>query len=320
MKWFYLIAGLVTACVGVNNSIAQTFPARTVRFVVPFAPGGNTDMMARTLGQKMTENMRQNVIIENRGGAATLVGAEIVASATADGYTILLATSTTLAINPHLYRKLPYDPMKDFAPIMLIGRTPLVLVLHPSVPVKTIKDLIAFARARPGQLTYGTGGTGSQSFISMAMLRNLTGIDMIEVPYKGSGPADIDLLSGQIAMMFQNTAGEHIRSGRLRAIGQSGEKRMVTLPDVPTIQEAGVNGCVFYSWQGIVAPAATPAPVIKKLNEEFNKALGDPGVRTRMTRDGAELFGGTPEKFADYIKSETLRFGKLIRDVGVRPN
>jgi tripartite-type tricarboxylate transporter receptor subunit TctC len=319
MKWLYAV-GIVLLTIGASDGTAQTFPARPVRFVVPFAPGGNTDMMARTLGQKVTENLRQNVIIENRGGAATLVGAEVVATAPPDGYTILLATSTTLAINPHLYRKLPYDPSRDFAPIMLIGRTPLVLVLHPSVPVKNIKELLALARAKPGQLTYGTGGTGSQSFMAMAMLRNLTQTDMIEVPYKGSGPADIDLLSGQIAMMFQNTAAEYIKAGRLRAIAQSGEKRMATLPDVPTIEEAGVKGCVFYSWQGIVAPAATPPAAVKKLNDEFNKALTDAAVRTRMSRDGAELFGGTPEHFAQYIKSETVRFGKLIRDVGVRPN
>ena len=320
MNFWFIVGFFVVVGMGVGESVAQAFPARTVRFVVPFAPGGNTDMMARTLGQKMSENVGQSVIIDNRGGAATLVGAQVVVSSAADGYTILLATSTTLAINPHLYRKLPYDPVKDFVPIMLIGRTPLVLVLHPSVPAKSIKELIALARTKPGQLTYGTGGTGSQSFISMAMLRNLTGIDLIEVPYKGSGPADIDLLSGQIAMMFQNTATEYIKAGRLRAIAQSGEKRMATLPDVPTIQEAGVKGCVFYSWQGIVAPAGTPDNVVRRLNEEFNKALADPGVRVRMTRDGAELFGGTAEEFAAYIKAEMLRFGKLIRDVGVSPN
>lgn len=320
MRWLYLVAGIVITFPEVFDAAAQTFPSRPVRFVVPFAPGGNTDMMARTLGQKMSQNVKQNVLIENRGGAATLVGAELVASAAADGYTILLATSTTLAINPHLYKKLPYDPLKDFAPIMLIGRTPLVLVMHPSVPAKNIKELVALARARPGQLTYGTGGTGSQSFMAMAMLRNLTHTDLIEVPYKGSGIADIDLLSGQIAMMFQNTATEYVKAGRLRAIAQSGEKRMSTLPDVPTIEEAGVKGCVFYSWQGIVAPANTPDAVVRKLNAEFNKSLSDPAVRTRMTRDGAELFGGTPEQFGSYIRSETLRFGKLIREVGVRPN
>ena len=301
-----------------STSSGQAFPSKPVRFVVPYAPGGNTDMMARTLGQKVTQNGHA-VVVENRGGAATLIGAELVARSPADGHTVLLATSTTLAINPHLYRKLPYDPVKDFAPVMLIGRTPMVLVVHPSLPAKNVKELIALARSQPGKLPYGTAGTGSPSFTSMAMFRAATKLDMIEVPYKGSGPADIDLLSGQIVMMFQNTAFNYIQQGRLRAIAHTGEKRMEILPDVPTLVESGIRDCVFYSWQGIVAPAGTPAPAIGWLNAEFNKALKAPDARARMTQDGAELFGGSPEEFGRLIRSEIPRMGKVLQATGVKP-
>jgi tripartite-type tricarboxylate transporter receptor subunit TctC len=297
---------------------AQSFPSRPVRFVVPYAPGGNTDMMARTLSQKVTQN-GHTVVVENRGGAATLIGSELVARSAADGYTILLATSTTLAINPHLYKKLPYDPLKDFAPVMLIGRTPMVLVVHPSLPAKNIKELIALARSQPGKLPYGTAGIGSPSFTSMAMFRAATKLDLIEVPYKGSGPADVDLLSGQIVMMFQNTAFNYIQQGRLRPIAHTGEKRMEILPHVPTLVESGIKDSVFYSWQGIVAPAAAPAEAIAWLNAEFNKALEAPDARARMTQDGAELFGGTPEQFAKLIRSEIPRMGKVLQATGVKP-
>ena len=314
MKRALAILAALTACA----AEAQTFPSRPVRFIVPFAPGGNTDMMARTLAQKVTQ-AGNTMIVENRGGAATLIGAETVSKSPPDGYTILLATSTTLAINPHVYKKLPYDPQKDFAPVMLIGRTPLVLVLHPSIPAKSVKELIALAKVQPGRLTYGTGGPGSQSAISMAMFRSAAKLDLIEVPYKGSGPADIDLLSGQIAMMFQNTSINYIKSARLRAIAQTAEKRMPILPEVPTFAEAGVKNVVFYSWQGVVAPAGTPPQQIAWLNTELNRALAAPDARSRMTQDGAELFGGTPEEFAKYIRSESARLGKVLRETGVQP-
>ncbi len=312
-------AAALAALLAAGLASAQSYPARPVRFVVPYAPGGNTDMIARTLSQKATEALGQSMVVENRGGAATLIGTELVAKSPPDGYTILLATSTTLAINPHLYRKLPYDSIKDFAPVVLIARTPMVLVAHPSLPVKTVKELIALARSRPGQLPYGTSGTGSPSWMSMAMFRGLTKLDMIEVPYKGSGPADIDLLSGQIVLMFQNTALNYLKAGRLKALAHTGEKRMAVSPEIPTMAESGVKDCVFYSWQGVVAPARTPADVVSRLNAEFNRALTLPDVKGRITYDGAELFGGTPEAFSEYIRAELVRFAKVIRDTGVRP-
>jgi tripartite-type tricarboxylate transporter receptor subunit TctC len=298
---------------------AQTFPVKPVRWVVPYAPGGNTDMIARVLGAKMTESMGQTVVVENRAGAATLIGAEYVARAPADGYTILLATSTTLAINPHLYRKLPYDPVADFAPLILIARIPMVLVVHPSLPVRTVADLVALAKARPGQLPNGTQGTGSPSYMASELFKSATKIDLIEVPYKGSGPAVPDLISGQISMMFDNTSLTYVRAGRLRALAHTGEKRMSVAPEVPTMAEAGYRSVVFYSWQGAVAPAKTPPEVVSRLNAELAKALRQPDAQARITSEGAEILAGTPAEFGEYIKSEIVRFGKVIRDAGVKP-
>ena len=298
---------------------AQAFPSRPVRWIVPYAPGGNTDMIARVVGARLADGLGQPVLVENRPGAATLLGSEFVAKSAPDGYTILLATSTTLAINPHLYRKLPYDPVRDFAPVALIARTPMVLVVHPSLPVKSVSDLVALARNRPGQLPYGSAGTGSPSFMSMEMFKVATKIDLIEVPYKGSGPADIDLLGGQIAMMFQNTSLNYVKSGRLRALAHTGEKRMVVAPTVPTLVELGFRNLVFYSWQGVVAPARTPPDVVARLNVEIDRAARTPEVAARVTADGAEMLGGSAAAFGEYIKAEITRFGQVIRDAGVKP-
>jgi tripartite-type tricarboxylate transporter receptor subunit TctC len=298
---------------------AQAFPSRPVRWIVPYAPGGNTDMIARVVGARLADGLGQPVLVENRPGAATLLGSEFVAKSAPDGYTILLATSTTLAINPHLYRKLPYDPVRDFAPVALIARTPMVLVVHPSLPVKSIRDLVALARSRPGQLAYGSAGTGSPSFMSMEMLKTATKIDLIEVPYKGSGPADVDLLGGQISMMFQNTALNYVRAGRLRALAHTGEKRMAVAPEIPTLVELGFGSLVFYSWQGVVAPARTPPEVVSRLNAEINRAARLPEVASRVTADGAEMLGGPAAAFGEYIKAEITRFGQVIREAGVKP-
>jgi len=309
---------LVAAHAGAQPS-APAYPSRSVRFIVPFAPGGNTDMIARVLAAKLADSLGQPVVVENRPGAATLVGAEFVARAAPDGYTILLATSTTLAINPHLYRTLPYHPLRDFAPISLVARTPLVLVVHPSLPVKSVKDLVALARARPGQLPYGTGGIGSQSFMTMQMLRAAAKFEAIEVPYKGSGPADIDLLGGQIVMMFQNTSLTYVQAGRLRALAHTGERPMPQYPGVPSLVDLGYRQLVFYSWQGVVAPAKTPPEIITRLNADLERAIRMNDVRERITNDGAEMLGGSPAHFGEYIRAELTRFGQVIRDAGVKP-
>ncbi len=298
---------------------AQSFPVKPVRWVVPYAPGGNTDMIARVIGARIGEAMGQQVIVENRAGAATLIGAEFVARAAPDGYTLLLATSTTLAINPHLYRKLPYDSVNDFAPITLIARVPMVLVVHPSLPVKSVKDLVALARARPGQISNGTQGTGSPSYMASELFKSAAGISLIDVPYKGSGPAVPDLLGGQISMLFDNTSLAFVRAGRLRALAHTGEARMSVAPDVPTMREAGFGSVVFYPWQGVVAPARTPPEVVARLNAEVVRALKVPEVQSRITAEGAEILAAGPAEFGDYIRSEIGRFGKVIRDAGVKP-
>jgi len=298
---------------------AQSYPQRPIRFVIPYAPGGNTDMIGRVLGAKLSESMGQRVVVENRGGAATLIGAENVAKSPADGYSMLLATSTTLAINPHLYKSLPYDPLKDFAPVILVARIPMVLVVHPSLPAKTARDLIALAKAKPDQLSYATQGVGSPADMAMLLFAEATGIKAIPVPYKGGAPGLIDLIAGNVTMMFDNSSLAYVKSGKLRALVQTGEKRMPNQPDIPTAVELGYKNCVFYPWQGVVVPAKTPPDIIAKLHNELRKALQLPDVRERITFDGAEVIAGSSGEFGEYIKSELNRFGKIIRATGAQP-
>jgi tripartite-type tricarboxylate transporter receptor subunit TctC len=309
----------VAAMLAAGPLCAQSYPQRPIRFVVPYAPGGNTDMIARTLGQKLTESMGQSIVVENRGGAATLIGAELVAKAAPDGYTMLLATSTTLAINPHLYKTLPYDPIKDFVPVILVARIPTVLVVHPSLPVRSVRDLIALAKAKPDQLTYATQGIGSPADMAMTLFANATGIKAIGVPYKGGAPGIIDLLSGNVTMMFDNSSLAYVKAGKLRALAQTGEKRMPNSPELPTFVELGYKSVVFYPWQGVVVPARTPPEIVSKLHAELRKALQLPDVRERIAFDGAEVIAGSPAEFDAYMKSELARFGKLIRDTGAQP-
>jgi tripartite-type tricarboxylate transporter receptor subunit TctC len=309
------VAGLIASA----NVAAQNYPQRPIRFVIPYAPGGNTDMIGRVLGTKLTESMGQSIVVENRGGAATLIGAENVAKSPPDGYSMLLATSTTLAINPHLYKTLPYDPLKDFAPVILVARIPMVLVVHPSLPVKSARDLIALAKAKPDQLSYGTQGLGSPADMAMLLFAGATGIKAIPVPYKGGAPGMIDLLAGNITMMFDNGSLAYVKAGKLRALVQTGEKRMPNAPEIPTVVEMGLRNCVFYPWQGVVVPARTPPEIVARLHAELRKALQLPDVRERITFDGAEVIAGSSSEFGDYIKSELNRFGKIIRATGAQP-
>jgi tripartite-type tricarboxylate transporter receptor subunit TctC len=276
-------------------------------------------MIGRVLGAKLSESMGQSVVVENRGGAATLIGAENVAKSPADGYSMLLATSTTLAINPHLYKSLPYDPLKDFAPVILVARIPMVLVVHPSLPAKTARDLIALAKAKPDQLSYATQGVGSPADMAMLLFAEATGIKAIPVPYKGGAPGLIDLIAGNVTMMFDNSSLAYVKSGKLRALVQTGEKRMPNQPDIPTAVELGYKNCVFYPWQGVVVPSKTPPDIIAKLHNELRKALQLPDVRERITFDGAEVIAGSSGEFGEYIKSELNRFGKIIRATGAQP-
>ncbi|MDB5811343.1 MAG: transporter substrate-binding protein [Betaproteobacteria bacterium] len=276
-------------------------------------------MIGRVLGAKVSASIGQSIVVENRGGAATLIGAENVAKSPPDGYSMLLATSTTLAINPHLYKTLPYDPLKDFIPVTLVARIPMVLVVHPALPAKNARELIALAKQKPDQLTYATQGLGSPADMAMLLFAESAGIKAIAVPYKGGAPGMIDLLAGNVTMMFDNGTAAYVKSGKLRALMQTGEKRAPSAPEIPTAVELGFKNCVFYPWQGVVVPAKTPPEIVARLQTEFRKALQSPDVRDRITFDGAEVIAGSSAEFGEYIKSEFNRFGKIIRATGAQP-
>jgi tripartite-type tricarboxylate transporter receptor subunit TctC len=293
---------------------AQDFPNKPIRWVVPYAPGGATDLIARVISQKIIETLGQTVIVDNRPGAGSAIGTELVARAQPDGYTILLATIATHAINPYL-QNVRYDPFKDFSPIILVARGPFLVVVNPGLPASSMKEFVALAKAKPGALAFGSGGPGSPQHLSVEIFKSVAGVDLTHVPYKGSGPALTEVIGGQIQFMFDNTAMQHVKATRLRAIASTGTKRMAIAPDVPTVRESGIP-YDFYAWQGVAAPGGTPAPIVNKLNAAIAKALPLPDVQAKLTSDGAELAGGTPQQFADYIKSENARMQKAVHDSG----
>jgi len=298
---------------------AQNYPLKPIRLVVTFAPGGTTDIQARMLIEKLAPRLGQQILIDNRGGAGGNIGMEIVARAPADGYTLVITVVGTWAVNPYLY-KLPYDVVRDFAPIIHVATTPGVLVIHPSVPAKTVKELIALARKRPGELAYGTAGLGSFTHISAELFAVMTGIRMTHVPYKGSGPVTADLVGGHIQLSFSSAvpAMPQIQSGRLRALATTGEKRLAVLPDLPTIAEAGVAGYESSTWTAMAAPVRTPQAVIERLNREVNAILQLPDIQERNAAMGSVITGGTPEWFHEYLKSELVKYGKLVKQAGIK--
>jgi tripartite-type tricarboxylate transporter receptor subunit TctC len=299
---------------------AQNYPAKPVRVITPFTAGSAIDTLARVLGQKMGDGWGQQVVIDNRIGANGIIGTEAAAKAPPDGYTIHLGNISTLAVNPHLYLKLPYDALRDFVPITLAATIPVVLVVHPSLPVKSVKELIALAKARPGQLNYASGGTGSAQHLPREMLRVEAGINIVHVPYKGLGPAFSDVLGGQVPMMFAGVSNvvPHMKTGRLRVLAIGSPKRSPTLPEVPTVAESGVAGFDFDSWTGYLAPAGTPKEIIVKLHADITRTLGLPEVKDKLTTLGFDLVGGTPDVFAALIKTDIARFGKLIKAAGIQ--
>ncbi len=298
----------------------QTYPVKPIRLVVTFAPGGTTDIQARMLVDKLAPRLGQQILIENRGGAGGNIGMEIVARAPADGYTLVITVVGTWAVNPHLY-KLPYDVQKDFAPIAHVATTPGVLVIHPSLPAKTVRDLVALARKRPGELSYGTAGLGSFTHISAELFAATTGTRMTHVPYKGSGPVMTDLAGGHIQLSFASAvpAMPQIQSGRLRALATTGSKRLSVLPDLPTVAEAGVAGYESSTWTATAAPARTPPAVIERLNREINAVLQLPDIQEKSAGMGSVITGGTPEWFADYLRTELVKYGKLVKQAGIKP-
>jgi tripartite-type tricarboxylate transporter receptor subunit TctC len=292
-----------------------------VRIIVPYPPGSGTDIVARLLGQRVGESWGQPMVVENRPGAGAIVGVEAVAKAAPDGYTIGIADTGPLAINPALYPKLPYDPLRDFAPVIEVAKLPFMLVAHPSLGVSSIAELIAAAKREPGRINYASVGNGSGVHLATELFKKRAGIDLVHIPYKGSAPALNDVLAGTTPVMFVNLLSgmPHVKSGRLRALAVAGPARLRALPDVPTIGEAGVPGYEFQAWFGVIAPAATPAPIVERLNAEFRRVLSLADIRDRLLNEGGmQPVGGGAEQFAALIASEKERWGKLVRETGAR--
>ena len=300
---------------------AQTYPTKPIRFVVPFAPGGSTDTLARVLGVKLSDSLGQQVVIDNRMGANGNIGMEIVARAPPDGHTIVLGYIANVAIGPSLYDKLPFDPVQDYEHVTLLATSPNVLVAHPSVKATSMKDLIALAKTQPGKLNYASASVASVGHLTGELINQLAGIKMTHVAYKGSGQAVTDLLGGHIQLMYSGFSSTlpHIKSGKLRAIAQTGEKRSPALPDVPTIAESGFPKFEATAWYGVHAPAKTPKPLVARLNSEFVKALKLPDVRERLGSLGFEIAGSTPEQYASYIRSEIKKWEKVVKASGAKP-
>lgn len=299
----------------------QGYPNRPVRLIVPYPPGGPTDLIGRVVADLLTRRLEQQVIVDNRGGAATVIGAEIAARAPTDGYTLLVATITTLAVTPALQKKLPYDPERDFAPISMLATQPYLLAVTNSLPAPSVKQLVAHAKANPGKLSFGSAGVGAGAHLAGEMLKHMAGISVVHVPYKGTGPAITDLISGQIAYMFGGISAihPHVQAGRLRALAVSSARRSPSLPDMPTIAEGGVTGYGTNSWNSLVAPRGTPQAVVARLNADIIAALSQPEVRDRLRAQGIDTDPGTPAQLAAHIQSERARFDKLIKAIGLQP-
>ena len=300
--------------------LAQNYPARAIRLVVPSSPGGGTDIVGRILAQKLSEQLGQQLVVDNRAGAGTVIGNDAVAKSAPDGYTLLMGLST-LAINPSMFAKLPYDALRDFAPISQAVSAPNILTVHPSVPAKTVQEFIALAKSKPGSITFGSAGQGTSPHLSGELLKVLAGIDIVHVPFKGSGQSVISLLAGEIGANFASlpTAMSYIKAGRLRGLGVTTLMRARALPDVPSIAEAGVPGYEATQWFGLLAPAGTPRSIVDRLYQESSRALRSSDVKERMIAEGLEVVGGTPEEFASYIRSETDKWTKVIKAAGIKP-
>jgi tripartite-type tricarboxylate transporter receptor subunit TctC len=300
-------------------STAQEYPSKAIRFVVPFAPGGGTDIIGRVVAQALNEALGQPVVVDNRGGAGSTLGTEIVAKSPADGYTILFG-NISLAFNATLYTKLRYDTIRDLAPISLSAVQPNILVIHPGLPAKNLKEFIELARANPGKYNYASAGTGSGTHLAAELLKLQTKIDIVHVPYKGTGPALTDLLGGQINMMVSTFASAlpHVKSGRMRALGVTTAKRSPATPDVPTLIEGGVAGYDYSTWYGLLAPAGTPKAIIDKLNATNRKVLARDDIKQRLESQGVDPIVNTPAEFTAYVKSETEKWGKVVKATGAK--
>ena len=318
---------VILCCAGIAHSsawaqTAGSYPTKPVRFIAPFPPGGSTDLLARLVAQKLTEAWGQQVIVENRGGAGGTIGVEIAARAAPDGYTIVMGHVGTFGFNPTLYPKLPYDAIKDFAPITVLATVPNGMAVHPSLPVKTAREFVALAKAKPGELLYASGGSGSASHLAGEYFRLLARINMVHVPYKGTGPAMIGLISGQTTMTITGMTAlmPHVKSNRLKLLGVATLKRLAILPEVPTISESGVPGYDANQWYGVLTQAAVPRDIVARLHTDIVKVLARTDVKDRLAADGAEAVANTPEQFAAHIKSEIARWAPVVKASGAKPD
>ena len=312
------VLALSLACA---SAVAQTFPTKTVRMIVGFSPGGSTDVTARLVANKLTDMWKQQVIVENRTGAGGNIGAEFVARAAPDGHTLLVATTGVMAVNHKLYKTLTYDAIRDFAPVTQFGDLPLILVVHPSLPVKSVKDLIAFAKARPGQLSYASSGVGGTTHMTAEMFRMMAKVDIVHVPYKGSGQAMADIVGGQVPIAFDQIVSSmpQVEAGKLRVLAVTSGKRFPSVPNLPTMSEAGVPGYEAVSWNGLSAPAATPREIVSRIQQDVARVLQLPDIKDRFLKDGIAPVGSTPDQFAAHIRSERAKWEKVIDAIGLKP-
>ncbi len=319
MRYQILCAAALAAMAAVP-ALAQNYPARPVRFIVPFAPGGNTDVQGRLIAMKLSEKWGQQVVVDNRAGAGGTLGVEMLAKAPADGYTMALASFGNILVGPSLFPKLAYDPLKDLAPLVLVSQPPGLLVVHPALPVKTVADFISFGKANPGKLNYGSAGNGTWNHLFAEHFKALTGVQMTHIPYKGANLAVTDVMSGQIQVSFAPfpAAVPQIKAGRVRVLGVTSAQRSPVLPDVPTIAESGLPGYSAATWFAMLAPAQTPQPLIRKINADANAVLKLPEVKAAFAADGTEPAGGTPEQLRESMRSGIAQWGKLVRELGIK--
>lgn len=301
-------------------AFAQNYPARTVTIIVPFPAGGSTDILGRTIARKLGESWGQQVIVDNRPGAGGNIGMALAAKAAPDGYTLVMGSDGSIAINPSLYRKLPFDPLRDYVPVTQLVTIPLILAVHPSIPAKTVRELVVLARARPDQLNYGSGGNGTIGHISGEMFKTATGTKIVHIPYRGSTQAITDLIGGQVALVFGGipTMLPHVRSGKLKALAVSSIKRSAAVPELPTVDEAGVRGFEISFWLGLLAPAGTPGEIVNRVNSEIVRILNLSDIRERFASLGADPVGSSPAEFAAHIRKELPKYAKVVKEAGMR--
>jgi tripartite-type tricarboxylate transporter receptor subunit TctC len=321
MRSRFLLGAAVATCVCAFDASAQTYPDKTIRFICPYAPGGTTDILTRALAQQLSASMKVSVVVDNRAGAGGNVGSEVAAKAPPDGYTILMAPVSPLAINPSLYgSKMPFNPQRDFTPLTLVAKVPLVIVTHPIVPAKNVKELIAIAKARPGKLTYGSSGNGSSNHLIGEMFKAAAGVNILHIPYKGTGPSLVALLSGDLDMIVGQIPSvlTHVKGNRVRALAISGAKRSPAMREVPTLIESGLPGFDATSWYAVVAPAGVPKPVADRLHAELVKAINSNDVRVRLIDEGADIETTTPEALAQFVRGEIDKWAKAVKLSGAK--